>query len=122
MDLHESGEMYLETILILKNKNQFVRSIDVANTMNFSKPSVSRAMKILKESGLITIDAKGYIEFTEEGRVKAENIYNRHVAFTRFLISIGVSEQQAEEDACRIEHIISDETYECIKEYLLKQS
>jgi len=122
MDLHESGEMYLETILILKNKNEFVRSIDIANTMNFSKPSVSRAIKILKESGMITVDRKGYIDFTEEGQKRAQKIYARHVAFTQFLVKIGVHEEQAEEDACRIEHIISDETFECIKNFLEKQS
>ena len=101
MDLHESGEMYLETILILKNQNEYVRSIDIAHTMDFSKPSVSRAIKLLKESQLIVVDDKGYIEF---------------------LVSIGVSVKQAEEDACRIEHIISDETQQCIQNFLKKQS
>ena len=122
MDLHESGEMYLETILRLKEKNNSVRSIDIATQMNFSKPSVSRAIKILKESELIVVDAKGYIEFTAEGRKVAEKIYNRHIVLTQFLELAGVSNQQAEDDACRIEHVISDETYECIKNYLAKQS
>lgn len=122
MDLHESGEMYLETILILKNKNEYVRSIDIANSMNFSKPSVSRAMKLLKEAQLIVIDNKGYIDFTDEGRRIAENVYGRHTALTRFLIKIGVNEKQAEEDACRIEHIISEETYQCIRSFVEKQS
>ena len=90
MDLHESGEMYLETILMLKNKNQYVRSIDIANTMNFSKPSVSRAIKLLKESQLIIVDQKGYIDFTAEGRKIAENVYNRHTTLTQFLINLGV--------------------------------
>lgn len=122
MDLHESGEMYLETILILKNKNEYVRSIDIAHTMHFSKPSVSRAIKLLKESHLIVVDDKGYIDFTDEGRRIAEKVYNRHQILTAFLISIGVSEKQAEEDACRIEHIISAETQQCIQDFLKKQS
>ena len=115
MDLHESGEMYLETILMLKNKNEYVRSIDVANALNYSKPSVSRAMKILKESQFIVMDNKGYIDFTEKGKEIAEGVYNRHMTLTDFLISLGVEGEQAENDACRIEHIISEQTYQCIK-------
>ena len=122
MDLHESGEMYLETILILKNQNEYVRSIDIAHTMDFSKPSVSRAIKLLKESQLIGVDDKGYIDFTDEGRRIAEKVYGRHQILTEFLVSIGVSAKQAEEDACRIEHIISDETQQCIQNFLKKQS
>ena len=122
MDLHESGEMYLETILMLKNKNEYVRSIDVANALNYSKPSVSRAMKILKESQFIVIDNKGYIDFTQQVKRIAEGVYNRHITLTDFLISIGVENEQAENDACRIEHIISEETYQCIKEFMKKQS
>ena len=122
MDLHESGEMYLETILILKNQNEYVRSIDIAHTMDFSKPSVSRAIKLLKESQLIVVDDKGYIDFTDAGRRIAEKVYGRHQILTEFLVSIGVSAKQAEEDACRIEHIISDETQQCIQNFLKKQS
>ena len=122
MDLHESGEMYLETILILKNQNEYVRSIDIAHTMDFSKPSVSRAIKLLKESQLIVVDDKGYIDFTDEGRRIAEKVYGRHQILTEFLVFIGVSAKQAEEDACRIEHIISDETQQCIQNFLKKQS
>ena len=122
MDLHESGEMYLETILILKNQNEYVRSIDIAHTMDFSKPSVSRAIKLLKESQKIVVDDKGYIDFTDEGRRIAEKVYGRHQILTEFLVSIGVSAKQAEEDACRIEHIISDETQQCIQNFLKKQS
>lgn len=122
MDLHESGEMYLETILMLKKKNEYVRSIDVAHEMGFSKPSVSRAIKLLRESKLLIVDQKGYIDFTNEGREVAEKVYNRHTTLTRFLVGLGVNEQQAEEDACRLEHIISEESYLCIKEYLTKQS
>ena len=122
MDLHESGEMYLETILMLKNKNQYVRSIDIATTMNFSKPSVSRAIKLLKKSELITVDDQGYIDFTDAGRKIAEGVYNRHTTLTEFLIYLDVDKKQAEDDACRIEHIISEETYQCIKTFLKKQS
>ncbi len=121
MDLHESGEMYLETILRLKERNEYVRSIDIANEMNFSKPSVSRAIKLLKESGFIVVDSKGHIDFTDKGKQHAQNIYNRHQDFTKFLICMGVSHQQAEEDACRLEHVISEETHQCIKKYLQKQ-
>jgi Mn-dependent DtxR family transcriptional regulator len=122
MDIHESGEMYLETILTLKNKNQYVRSIDIANALNYSKPSVSRGMKILKEANYITIDDKGYIEFTDEGYKLAEEVYNRHQALTQFLVLIGVDKEQAENDACRIEHVISKETYYCIANFVKKQS
>ena len=122
MDIHESGEMYLETILTLKNKNQYVRSIDIANALNYSKPSVSRGMKILKEANYITIDDKGYIEFTDEGYKLAQEVYNRHQALTRFLVLIGVNKEQAENDACRIEHVISKETYYCIANFVKKQS
>ena len=122
MDLHESGEMYLETILILKKQNEYVRSIDIAHTMDFTKPSVSRAIKLLKESQLFVVDDKGYIDFTDEGRRIAEKVYGRHQILTEFLVSIGVSAKQAEEDACRIEHIISDETQQCIQNFLKKQS
>ena len=122
MDIHESGEMYLETILTLRNKNQYVRSIDIANALNYSKPSVSRGMKILKEGNFITIDDKGYIEFTDEGYKLAQEVYNRHQALTQFLVLIGVDKEQAENDACRIEHVISKETYYCIAEFVKKQS
>lgn len=120
--LHESGEMYLETILQLKLKNEYVRSIDVANTMNFSKPSVSRAMKLLREAECITIDEKGYIEFTEKGLTIAKTILNRHKVLTQLLMIVGVDQSTAEEDACKIEHVISDETYHKIMEYVEKQS
>jgi len=122
MDLHESGEMYLETILMLKNKNEYVRAIDIANQMNFSKPSVSRAIKILKEKNLIVVDPKGYIDFSQEGLAIAQRVYARHVILTDFFTYLGVQPQQAEIDACRVEHIISDETYECICKFFDKQS
>lgn len=115
MTLHESGEDYLETILILEERNGYVRSIDIANELNFSKPSVSRAVKILRENGYINVDGKGHIQFTEEGRAKAEAVYDRHKTLTSALEMMGVSPEQAEADACRIEHIISEETFQCIK-------
>lgn len=119
MRIYESRENYLETILVLKKLNGQVRSIDIARKLNFSKPSVSRAIGILKEDGFVVIDRDGYIEFTEKGKQKAESVYDRHNQITEFLISIvGVSADIAEEDACRIEHVISEETFLKIKEYL----
>lgn len=119
MRIYESRENYLETILVLKKLNGQVRSIDIARKLNFSKASVSRAIGILKEDGFVVIDRDGYIEFTEKGKQKAESVYDRHNQITEFLISIvGVSADIAEEDACRIEHVISEETFLKIKEYL----
>lgn len=117
-DMRESGENYLETIYILKLKKSEVRSVDVANELNYSKPSVSRAMGILKRGGYITIDdGTGLIEFTQEGLEKAKAIYHRHSVITEFLFSqLGVSREIAEMDACRIEHIISEETFEKMAE------
>ncbi len=117
--MHESGENYLETILILANRNGNVRSIDIARELNFSKPSVSRAVGVLKENGYININEDGYITFTDEGRSMADRIYERHNILTGFLQKIAkVSPQTAEEDACRIEHYISEETFQGIKEYM----
>lgn len=118
--MYESGENYLETILMLKQKQGAVRSIDVARTLNFSKPSVSRAMGILKEEAYITIDAGGEIELTEKGKEKAENIFERHQLLTRFLQKVcKVEEEVAEEDACRMEHIISQEVFDGIKKFMV---
>ena len=106
MKLQESGENYLETILLLKKKKNFVRSVDVAEELGYSKPSISRAMGPLREAGLITMGEGGNIEFTETGLQRAEGVYERHTAITRFLMdTLGVSEEMAEENACRIEHI-----------------
>ena len=118
MQLLESGEMYLETILILTIRDQSVRSIDVAKYMNFSKPSVSRAMGKLKEQGYIVIDPEGYITLTKAGREIAEKIYERHTVLSALLKRLGVSEETAAEDACKIEHDISDETFEAIKRHI----
>lgn len=121
--MYESGENYLETILMLKKEKGAVRSIDVARELNFSKPSVSRAMGILREEGCIVMDREGYIELTEEGQAKAESIYARHRMLTLFLQQIaGVSFEIAEKDACRMEHILSPETIEGLKAYLAKQN
>lgn len=117
--MHESGEMYLETILLLKKRNNSVRSIDVAKELGFSKPSVSRGVGILKNDGYIEIDSKGFIELTELGLKKANSVYEKHLYLTDFLIvTANVSKEVAEEDACRIEHIISDEVFAGIKKYV----
>lgn len=118
--IQESGEMYLETILILSQKRGEVRSIDVADEMSFSKPSVSRAMAKLRENGYILMDADGHIKFTETGRALAEKIYSRHVILTELLKSLGVGEETAAADACKIEHDISDESFEAIRRYVEK--
>ncbi|MFQ6791511.1 metal-dependent transcriptional regulator [Thomasclavelia sp.] len=117
--MHESGEMYLETILLLKKRNNSVRSIDIAKELNFSKPSVSRGVGILKNDGYIIVDEKGYIELTELGMQKASSVYEKHLYLTDFLmITANVSKTVAEEDACRIEHIISDEVFTGIKNFV----
>lgn len=116
--IKQSGEDYLETILILKNSKGEVRSVDIAREMNLSKPSVCRAVRILKENELISIDENGFITLTESGKKRAESIYERHVILTGWLTGIGVSEKTAARDACRIEHDISDESFEKLKEHL----
>ena len=116
----ESGEMYLEDILVLKKKNGVVRAIDVANYMGFSRPSVSRALGILKNNGFVTVDKAGDISLTEEGLRIAEKIYERHTVLTGFFERLGISHETAVSDACKIEHDISDETFEKIKEHAAK--
>ena len=116
--IHESAENYLETILILKNRKGLVRSIDIANELGFSKPSVSIAMKNLRENGYIEVDPKGFIELAEPGREIAERIYERHTFISARLEDIGVDPMVAVEDACRMEHIISAESFEAIKKYV----
>ncbi|MGN1080941.1 MAG: metal-dependent transcriptional regulator [Acutalibacteraceae bacterium] len=117
MHIQESGEMYLETILILLKKQNQVRSVDVAEYMGFSKPSVSRAVGLLRNGGFLTVDSKGFISLTKIGLDTAEKIYERHTLLSEFLERIGVSEKTAAEDACKMEHIISDETFEAIKKH-----
>lgn len=120
MGIHESGEMYLESILVLREKQAKVRSIDIVNQTGYSKPSISRAVGLLRRDGLIEVDAEGYITLTQAGENHAKKIYERHKVLSEFLCSIGVSEQTASQDACKIEHVISDETLECIKKVIQK--
>ena len=117
MTLQESGEMYLETIYILSQENSFVRAIDVGEYMGFSKPSVSRAMSNLRQDGYVEIAANGAITLTESGLAVASKIYERHTMLTEFLVQIGVSPEVAAQDACKIEHDISDESFEAIKRH-----
>ena len=118
MNLQESGEMYLETIHVLTQKLGAVRSIDICEEMGYSKPSVSRAMGLLKEGGYIVVEKGGHIVLTESGKAVAQKIYSRHTLLTAFLTSIGVDRNTASEDACKIEHHISDVTYEAIKKHM----
>ena len=115
--LQESGEMYLESIYVLLQKNSFVRSIDVCEYMGFSKPSVSRAVGLLKEGNYIVVDRDGYITLTERGVEVAAKMYERHTLLTNFLVKLGVDEKIAAEDACKIEHHLSDESFNALKEY-----
>ncbi len=117
MKILESAENYLETILILQERNGSVRSIDIVNELEYTKPSVSVAMKHLRENGYIQMDKSGYITLLEKGKKIAETMYERHTALMKFLIAIGVSPETAREDACRIEHVISTESFEAIKQY-----
>ena len=122
MHLQESGEMYLETILILSNSQPSVRSIDICEYMGYSKPSVSRAVGLLKKGGYITVDGGGFITLTESGKYIAGKIYERHTVLTGFLMSLGVPEVTAAEDACKIEHDISDTSFDAIKKAIRKDA
>ena len=117
MHLQESGEMYLETIYVLSKSKGAVRSLDVAEYMNFSKPSVSRAVGLLKSGGYLLMDKEGLLTLTDSGRAVAEKIYERHTLLTAFLTHLGVDPKVAAEDACKMEHDISDETFEAIKRH-----
>lgn len=117
MRLEESGEMYLEAIYVLSKNNSYVRSVDVAEYRGFSKPSVSRAVGLLKTGGFITVDHDGALHLTDEGREVAEKIFERHSVLSQFLIGLGVDEKVALDDACKMEHDISDESFEAIKNY-----
>ena len=121
MGVHESGEMYLEAIHVLTKSNGHVRSIDVSEYLGYSKPSVSRAMGILRNGGYITVDKDGAISLTQSGQEIAEKIYERHTLLTKLLIRIGVSEETAAEDACKLEHAISDESFESLKKYVAEK-
>ncbi len=118
MALQESGEMYLETILVLSRQNPFVRSVDISEHMGYSKPSVSRAVGLLKAGDYITIDGDGHIFLTDAGRSVAEKIMGRHTLLTELLVSMGVERTVAAADACKMEHVISDETYEAIHNHM----
>jgi len=120
MRLQESGEMYLETIFILTEQNPHVRSIDVCEYMGFSKPSVSRAIGLLKNGGYVNVDNDGYLSLTDVGREVAIKMYDRHKLLTDFLVALGVSEDVASQDACKIEHHISDESFEALKKHISK--
>ena len=115
MAIHESGQMYLETIYILSQNSAFVRAIDVGERLGFTKPSVSRAMSILKKDGYVNVDADGAITLTETGLAIAKTMYTRHTVLSQMLMELGVDEETATEDACRIEHVISEETFERLK-------
>ena len=117
MALQESGEMYLETIYVLTKKSTNVHSVDVCEHMGYSKPSVSRAVNLLKNGGFLLVDKDGYLTLTEEGREVAEKMYERHKVLTDLLMKLGVDEETAVEDACKMEHVISDTSFEAIKKY-----
>ena len=118
MNLQESGEMYLETVLVLSKKNTVVRSIDIAEHMGVTKPSVSRAVGLLRDGGYLVMDKSGYLTLTSLGEEIATKMYERHKILTDFFVKLGVSEDVASEDACKIEHHISDETFEAIKKQI----
>ena len=122
MHLQESGEMYLETIYILSNKTGAVRSLDVAEYMGYSKPSVSRAVGLLKDGGYITVNKDGFLSLTDAGREVAERMYERHTTLTELLVFLGVNRETATEDACKIEHVISEESFNAIKNHAKKCS
>ena len=122
MEIHESAEDYLETILILKERIGQVRSIDIATEMNYTKPSISVAMKKLRENGYILVDKDGFITLTDSGHKIASDIYNRHQVLTNFFVSLGVDAKTAAEDACKIEHDLSAQTFEKIKEHAERAS
>ena len=121
MKLHASGEDYLEAILVLQNQKGTVRSIDVARHLDVSKPSVSHAVATLKDGGFLTMDEDYFLHLTDIGREVAEQIYEKHRFFTRRLIAAGVDPETAERDACRIEHVISDESFQCLKEAMSQE-
>ena len=122
MKIQESAENYLETILVISHKKGMVRSIDIVNELEFSKPSVSVAMKNLRENGYIEMDKDGYIMLLDKGREIAEKIYERHTTLSKYLIALGVDPVVAAEDACRIEHVISAESFEAIKSHIKEKT
>ena len=122
MKIYASGEDYLEAVLVLQKEKGMVRSVDLARHMGFSKPSISHAVGVLKNGGFLTVDEDGYLHLTEDGREVAEKIYERHQFFTEQLVAVGDDRETAERDACRIEHAISEETFQKLKASVEKQS
>ncbi len=121
MALQESGEMYLETIYVLSQDHPNVRAVDIGEELGYSRPSVSRAMHVLKDEGLVKTDDYGFVVLTEAGKVLAKRIYERHTVLTQALLSLGVDEKIASEDACRLEHYISDESFDAVKAHMAKK-
>ena len=121
MNLLESGEMYLETIHRLSMEQKYVRSIDVAESMGYSKPSVSRAVALLKQGGYLLVNDHGHLSLTEDGKKVAEKVFERHTVLTAMLTALGVDRETASEDACRIEHVISEQTFEAIKRHIRQE-
>ena len=119
MAMHESGQMYLETIYVLLQKNDKIRAIDVGAYLGYTKPSVSRGVGLLKKSEHILVDSEGYITLTHKGEVLAEQLYERHTVLTNMLMALGVDEETATEDACRIEHVISEKSFAAVKKHYL---
>jgi Mn-dependent DtxR family transcriptional regulator len=122
MELHESGQMYLETIYVLLQKNSKVRAIEVSTHIGYTRASVSRAVNLLRKGGYITVDKDGYISLTSSGEEVAKKIYERHVVIKNMLVSLGIDEETATEDACRIEHVISDKSFAAIKNHYLNHN
>ena len=120
MALYESGQMYLESIYVLLQRSDKIRAIDVGAYLGYTKPSVSRAVGILKKDGFITVDSEGYITLNDSGKRVAEQLYERHTVLTNLLTSLGVDEETAAEDACRIEHVISDKSFAAVKKLYMK--
>lgn len=120
-NIHTSGEDYLEAILVLFNRHGEVRSVDIARELGVTKPSVSNAMKVLREGGFIKMDENGFITLTDDGRYVAEKIYEKHLVLTEWLKSLGVDEKVSEQDACKIEHVISDESFSALKAHIKAQ-
>lgn len=118
MALHESAEMYIETIYRLSQRSSYVRSVDVAESMGYSKPSVSRAVSLLRQGGYLIMDENGFLTLTDQGMQVARKVFERHTVLSRVLTSMGVEEDVAARDACRIEHVISDESFNAIKRYI----
>lgn len=122
MELHESGQMYLESIHVLLQRSTQVRAIDVGEYLGYSKPSVSRALGILKKGGFLVVEEDGSLRLTQRGKEEAEKLYERHTVLSALLMSLGVDEETATEDACRIEHVLSDKSFDAIQNYIQRHT